>query len=502
MAMRESIIVGVFNDRTMAERAIEALTNAGFPGDMIRHSTRGEAGSILESIKSLFTGQEGGSDAVMNDLLGMGLSHDEAQYYAQEHHAGRTIVSVQSLNRSTEAATMLRSMGAFDYHHRASTTRPQETQTGSQPGAPTMGAAASNIPGQTRESTQPGYTVPPQSTTAPFGSNAPTNTPTQQTGSAPGSFKPPTPEAPKMPTAPSGSGFTGSAPGTPRPPTPEAPKMPQRPPENMPPGVPRPEAAANPTMPTNPPAPQRGTGIPPKTQGQTPPVTPPRKEQDRPYSGEAQRYQSGQISQEDLNARPTFDRELVSRGMPSDERGQVGSGSDRVENIDQKGADIEAARQRREREQETSFRTNPSGPQRDQPIERNPLAERGFNEPANRTPLNAQQQRSNWEHEREALSHTNPNRPYEKDVDRFGQRGTPNQNDESFDQTGLHSYTDRPDRLQQRDQSDVNPTVKRDLDRNARRGEVSDTRDIINDEIRGDRGFFNEKDPDFDNRDR
>jgi hypothetical protein len=93
-----STIVGVFRDRTMAEQAMKAVQEAGFGRDQIRYAgggnTGGASGGFLEGIKSLFTGQETTSGDVTNDLRNMGLTDDEARYYAHEYSNGHPILAV------------------------------------------------------------------------------------------------------------------------------------------------------------------------------------------------------------------------------------------------------------------------------------------------------------------------------------------------------------------------------------------------------------------------
>ena len=111
-----STIVGVFRDRTMAEQAMKALQETGFGGDQIRYAgggnTGGASGGFLEGIKSLFTGQETTSGDVTNDLRNMGLTDDEARYYAHEYSNGHPILAVNAPDREQEAMNILQRYGA------------------------------------------------------------------------------------------------------------------------------------------------------------------------------------------------------------------------------------------------------------------------------------------------------------------------------------------------------------------------------------------------------
>ena len=88
-----STIVGVFTDRAMAEQAVQALKDAGFDHEQIWYSSPAGASSFFENIKSLFTGIDPVSGNLVNELTGMGLSDEEARYYANEYSGGRSVVA-------------------------------------------------------------------------------------------------------------------------------------------------------------------------------------------------------------------------------------------------------------------------------------------------------------------------------------------------------------------------------------------------------------------------
>lgn len=112
---RQSPLVGIFNERAAAETAIEQLHDAGFSDDQISYSANAAHGSFLESIKKFFMGSHAASStSIANDLADMGLTDDEANYYAREHEAGHTIVAIQPGNRYLEALAILRSNGAYN----------------------------------------------------------------------------------------------------------------------------------------------------------------------------------------------------------------------------------------------------------------------------------------------------------------------------------------------------------------------------------------------------
>jgi hypothetical protein len=110
-----STIVGVFRDRATAEQAMEELQNTGFDRDHIRYAGPGTVGSFLDDIKSLFTGPNASGSVLANDLSNMGLSDEEARYYANEYNNGNSILAVNATDRKQEAANILHRYGAYNY---------------------------------------------------------------------------------------------------------------------------------------------------------------------------------------------------------------------------------------------------------------------------------------------------------------------------------------------------------------------------------------------------
>jgi DNA-binding transcriptional MerR regulator len=144
---RPSTVVGVFRDRSMAEQAMAALSDAGFSRDQIRYAGPGTSGGFFEDIKSLFTAPGTTVENLAHDLTGMGLSDNEARYYADEYNSGNTIIAVKAPGREQEAMEVLNRYGAYNYGP-----------------ASTPGSAAN--PGYAPEPTQT-YDQPPQANTPP-----------------------------------------------------------------------------------------------------------------------------------------------------------------------------------------------------------------------------------------------------------------------------------------------------------------------------------------------
>src|SRR5919201_3209901 len=182
-------VVGVFDNRTEAERAVDELHRAGFRDDQIGYAAHGgeapegstdwqaagpgEAGEgaakgavsggiiggILGALATglipgigpvvaggLLAGIIGGGliGAAGGGLLGalvgsMGVPEEEARYYDQEFRSGRTIVTVKADGRYDEAQSILRQSGAYDATNRPAmaTATPTSTTSRTAPSTPT-----------------------------------------------------------------------------------------------------------------------------------------------------------------------------------------------------------------------------------------------------------------------------------------------------------------------------------------------------------------------------
>lgn len=109
---QQPTVVGVFDDRALAERAVDELTAAGFSEDQIRFSGQGTAtGGILDRIKGLFTGKETTAAETADDFMGMGIPEQDARYYESEYEAGRSVVTVMAGDHLQEATEILRRNG-------------------------------------------------------------------------------------------------------------------------------------------------------------------------------------------------------------------------------------------------------------------------------------------------------------------------------------------------------------------------------------------------------
>jgi len=177
VANQRSTVVGVFEDRHHADKAVADLQQAGFRSDQIgvamRHTgelgdttTTGEAtdshagtGAVAGAVAGLGLGALAGlgvlsgvipvigpaiaagtlgvilSNAaagagiagLVGALIGAGVPEEEAKYYHSEFEAGRTIVTVKADGRYDEAMAILRRHGAHDMTSRGSATAAAST---------------------------------------------------------------------------------------------------------------------------------------------------------------------------------------------------------------------------------------------------------------------------------------------------------------------------------------------------------------------------------------
>jgi hypothetical protein len=170
MRAQQSTIVGVFDDRLQADRAVDELRRAGFRDDQVGVAMRYDAGDATTAgttdaadatdagdthaetgaITGVLTGlglgalagfgvlsgiipvigpaiaggtlgvilsnaaAGAGVGGLVGALVGAGVPEDEAQYYQGEFESGRTIVTVRADGRADEAMAVFRRYGAYD----------------------------------------------------------------------------------------------------------------------------------------------------------------------------------------------------------------------------------------------------------------------------------------------------------------------------------------------------------------------------------------------------
>jgi hypothetical protein len=160
------VLVGVYDDRLAAERAVRDLEAAGFHDDSIGFAIRGSevmrggmitdasgtkdakgavagavtggvVGGVLAAaaalmipgvgpvvaggvLASFFGGAIAGTavGGILGALTGLGVSEEEAQFYEKHFSEGKAIVAVKPGTRAAEAGDILRRHGGYDLHNR------------------------------------------------------------------------------------------------------------------------------------------------------------------------------------------------------------------------------------------------------------------------------------------------------------------------------------------------------------------------------------------------
>jgi hypothetical protein len=169
MKAQQSTIVGVFEDRQQADRAVDELRRAGFRDDQIGvamryddavyegegvadsgSESRAGAGAVTGAMAGLGLGAlaglgvlsgvvpvigpaiaagtlgiiltnaaaGAGIGGLIGALVGAGIPEDEAHYYQGEFESGRSIVTVEAWGRADEARAILRRYDAYDLSSR------------------------------------------------------------------------------------------------------------------------------------------------------------------------------------------------------------------------------------------------------------------------------------------------------------------------------------------------------------------------------------------------
>lgn len=176
---QRSTVVGVFEDRHQADKAVSELLKAGFRQDQIGLAMRHDEGAAGTAATADDDDSHAGSGAVTGALAGLGLGalaglgvlagvipiigpaiaagtlgviltnaaagagivglvgalvgagvpEHEAKYYHEEFEAGRTIVTVTADGRASEATDVMQRYGAYDMTSRRSAAAPAGTTT-------------------------------------------------------------------------------------------------------------------------------------------------------------------------------------------------------------------------------------------------------------------------------------------------------------------------------------------------------------------------------------
>lgn len=119
----ESMVIGVFRDHALAEKAMDGLRHAGFRNDQINllgHTS----GNALGGIMNFFSPKSTTPDTVAaapNELASSGIPQEDMSFYQRELEAGNFVVTVQPYGHQKEARDILYQHGAYDAS--ADTTR-------------------------------------------------------------------------------------------------------------------------------------------------------------------------------------------------------------------------------------------------------------------------------------------------------------------------------------------------------------------------------------------
>ena len=114
---KRPIVVGIFKDEEKAKSALDILLDVGFSEDQLNIAIY-EEGLINHHL--------------FNDLVNIGLSAEEANYYVREFEAGRSIVLVRHDGRQSEAVNILILYGTriHEYFKRGMSDAPHSLDEG------------------------------------------------------------------------------------------------------------------------------------------------------------------------------------------------------------------------------------------------------------------------------------------------------------------------------------------------------------------------------------
>ena len=157
----KAVVVGIFEDRYAAEKAVDELEQAGFSHGDVGFAIRGKdaveggmitdavgakdgsgllagaatgavAGGLLGALASIivpplgpiliggmlataagFAGAGAAVGGLLGAMTGLGLSEDEARYYEQQFNEGKAIVTVRAGEQADQVVQVIRRHGGF-----------------------------------------------------------------------------------------------------------------------------------------------------------------------------------------------------------------------------------------------------------------------------------------------------------------------------------------------------------------------------------------------------
>src|SRR5689334_12691468 len=104
-------LVGVFLNRSDADRTIEEFRQNGVPESQVRVFSKSEEHGMFR----LFSGRKSEAEGVARELREMGYPADEAGFYRHEFDAGHALIMVYPGDYQAQARTILTSNGAYTY---------------------------------------------------------------------------------------------------------------------------------------------------------------------------------------------------------------------------------------------------------------------------------------------------------------------------------------------------------------------------------------------------
>jgi hypothetical protein len=135
MAENHSPLVGVFDDRTKADRAIEQLHSVGIMDRQMQ-----VVGKTWDTDSvHVVAGHKGLPEEMKPDFTRMGLTAEETRSYEDEYEAGYTLVFVHPGNQREQVMHILQSNGAYNYPPQRETAHSQKSIQPEEAGAITPG---------------------------------------------------------------------------------------------------------------------------------------------------------------------------------------------------------------------------------------------------------------------------------------------------------------------------------------------------------------------------
>jgi hypothetical protein len=110
---RGCVVIGTLGDDRQAHKALSELRNAGFGSDQTGLAV--DVGDLIVQADTLARADVA-DYGLTNALVGMGVAEHDARSYEREFAACRTVVTVQTVDRLSEAAQILRRNRARAVH--------------------------------------------------------------------------------------------------------------------------------------------------------------------------------------------------------------------------------------------------------------------------------------------------------------------------------------------------------------------------------------------------